>query len=165
MELRCDHEAKTDTIICNCGHQTEAEASVWEAKLSWANHILAPATESAQAEEERYFAPEGDKRCGVAKQACTCLLPKGHEGDHRCVHGYWMNPAAPQPEDTDPALNMPSPEFRRRLIRGFDSEPSESLPASAWGEGATYLDTTSSVPYPEPTMEPSESLPGRAEER
>lgn len=28
----------------------------------------------------------------AAWNGCQCLLGDGHDGDHRCAHGYWLNP-------------------------------------------------------------------------
>lgn len=39
---------------------------------------------------------EGSKRCGLPKDNCYCLLLKGHEGDHRCSHGWWTKPNDPK---------------------------------------------------------------------
>jgi len=65
--------------------------------LQMGEHIV---TEPAQPEEERYIVPEGDERCGEPKEACTCMLRKGHEGNHRCTHGYWMARPLPTEEET-----------------------------------------------------------------
>jgi len=46
----------------------------------------------ADTEEPRYVFVEGDARCGSEHKqtGAVCLLPKGHEGDHRNTQGYWL---------------------------------------------------------------------------
>jgi hypothetical protein len=38
-----------------------------------------------------YVIVDGDVRCGVPKNGCSCLLKKGHEGPHVCPHGEWTS--------------------------------------------------------------------------
>jgi hypothetical protein len=42
--------------------------------------------------ERDYVFAEGDERCRAVhlSAGATCLLPKGHVGDHRNTQGYWM---------------------------------------------------------------------------
>lgn len=40
LEMRCNHEKKTDQVFCACGATCEERPSVGEAALSWAAHVL-----------------------------------------------------------------------------------------------------------------------------
>lgn len=41
MEMRCNHEAKTDTAFCACGWRSQESQSVGKAAERWAKHLLA----------------------------------------------------------------------------------------------------------------------------
>lgn len=68
--------------------QDELRERVKSANISDAarNYIL---TEDPP--EPRYIFVEGDARCGAVhtEAKAVCLLPRGHEGDHRNTQGYW----------------------------------------------------------------------------
>ena len=55
--------------------------------------VLAASSE----EPGKWIEPEGDQRCGVAKDACKCMKREGHEGNHRCVHGEWLAASSEEP--------------------------------------------------------------------
>ena len=55
--------------------------------------LALPADDGAATEDDKWFIPEGDRRCGVVHvwAHATCIKRRGHDGPHGTPQGTWID--------------------------------------------------------------------------